>query len=155
MAGFTVENTVPSRGHVARGVCETENGYLKTVTERTHISLDDAGNPQYSLDDGASQISIAQGTIVSMNTWAFTPRMFDEMRQQFPQVIDEMADPLKGEYYLPSAVDVLIRAGKASVKILETGERWYGVTWQEDKPMVVAAIADMIRRGIYPEKLWN
>ncbi len=155
MAGFTVENTVPRRGHVARGVCETEDGYLKTVTERTYISLDEKGQPQYSPDDGETQVPIPAGTIVSMNTWAFTPRMFDEMRLQFPQVIDRMADPLKGEYYLPSAVDTLIRAGKASVKILKTGERWYGVTWQEDKPFVVAAIADMIEQGVYPEKLWN
>lgn len=155
MAGFTVENTVPRRGHVARGVCETEKGYLRTVTERTHISLDERGQPQYSPDGGETQVPIPVGTIVSMNTWAFTPRMFDEMWAQFPQVIDGMADPLKGEYYLPSAVDVLIREGRANVKILETGEHWYGVTWQEDKPFVVAAIAEMIRRGVYPEKLWN
>ena len=89
-----------------------------------------------------------------MNTWAFTPRMFSELEAGFPAVIDSLADPLKGEYYLPSAVDLLIHAGRATVKILETHERWYGVTWQEDKPFVVQAIADMVARGDYPEKLW-
>ncbi len=155
MAGFTIENTVTRYGHVSRGICETEQGYLRGVTERTYITLASDGRPQYSLDHGVTNVPIPRGSIVSMNTWAFTPRMFHELEAGFPAAIDAMEDPLKGEYYLPSAVDALIRSGKATVKVLETKERWYGVTWQEDKPLVMQAIADMIARGDYPEKLWK
>ena len=154
MAGFTIENTVTRYGYVARGVCTAENGYLRGVTERTHITLAANGQAQYSLDGGATNVPIPRGSIVSMNTWAFTPRMFRELEAGFPAAIDGMADPMKDEYYLPSAVDALIQEGRASVKILETKERWYGVTWQEDKPFVVQAIADMVARGDYPKKLW-
>ncbi len=154
MAGFTVENTVTEHGHVARGVCTAENGYLCSVTERTHITLGPDGQARYSLDGGETNVPIPRGSIVSMNTWAFTPRMFDALTAGFPAVLDGMEDPLKGEYYLPSAVDTLIREDRATVRVLETGERWYGVTWREDKPAVVKAIADMVARGVYPEKLW-
>ena len=154
MAGFAIENTVTANGHVARGVCETENGYLRSVTERTHITLTSDGKPQYSLDDGVTNIPIPLGSVASMNVWAFTPRIFGELEQGLSAAIDGMADPVKGEYYLPSAVDALIRAGRATVKVLHTDERWYGVTWQQDKPAVVEAIAGMVRRGVYPEKLW-
>lgn len=154
MAGFTIENTVTRYGHVSRGICTAEDGFLRGVTERTYITLAEDGHAQYSLDRGVTNVPIPQGSIVSMNTWAFTPRMFRELEAGFPAVIDGMEDPLKGEYYLPSAVDSLIHAGRATVKILETHERWYGVTWQEDKPFVMQAIADMVARGDYPEKLW-
>lgn len=154
MAGFTIENTVTRYGHVSRGICTAEDGFLRGVTERTYITLAADGHAQYSLDRGVTNVPIPQGSIVSMNTWAFTPRMFRELEAGFPAVIDGMEDPMKGEYYLPSAVDSLIHAGRATVKILETHERWYGVTWQEDKPFVMQAIADMVARGDYPEKLW-
>ena len=154
MAGFTIENTVTRYGHVSRGVCTAENGFLRGVTERTYITLAEDGHAQYSLDRGVTNVPIPCGSIVSMNTWAFTPRMFQELEDGFPAVIDGMTDRLKGEYYLPSAVDSLIHAGRATVKILETHERWYGVTWQEDKPFVVQAIAGMVARGDYPKKLW-
>ena len=154
MAGFTIENTVTRYGHVSRGICTAEDGFLRGVTERTYITLAAYGHAQYSLYRGVTNVPIPQGSIVSMNTWAFTPRMFRELEAGFPAVIDGMEDPMKGEYYLPSAVDSLIHAGRATVKILETHERWYGVTWQEDKPFVMQAIADMVARGDYPEKLW-
>ena len=154
MAGFTIENTVTRYGHVSRGVCTAQDGYLCGVTERTYITLAEDGRAQYSLDRGVTNIPIPRGSIVSMNTWAFTPRIFRELEAGFPPVIDGMCDPLKEEYYLPSAVDALIHSGRATVKILKTPERWYGVTWQEDTPFVVQAIADMVARGDYPERLW-
>ncbi len=154
MAGFTIENTVTRYGHVSRGICTAENGYLRGVTERTYITLAEDGHAQYSLDRGVTNTPIPRGSIVSMNTWAFTPRMFQELEAGFPAAIEGMEDPLKGEYYLPSAVDALIQEGRATVKILKTHERWYGVTWQEDKPFVMQAIAGMVARGDYPEKLW-
>ncbi len=155
MAGFTIENTVTRYGHVSRGICAAEAGYLRGVTERTYITLDADGRAQYSLDRGVTNVPIPRGSIVSMNTWAFTPQMFRELEAGFPAAIDGMADPLKGEYYLPSAVDALIHEERATVKILETKERWYGVTWQEDKPFVMQAIAGMVARGDYPAKLWQ
>lgn len=154
MAGFMIENTITENGHVARGICEAENGYLRSVTERTHITLSPDGLPQFSEDGGVTNFPIPKGSVASMNVWAFTPRIFGELERGLAAAIDGMADKKTGEYYLPSAVDALIRSGRATVKILHTDERWYGVTWQQDKPAVVAAIADMVARGVYPEKLW-
>ena len=93
MAGFTIENTVTRYGHVSRGICTAEDGFLRGVTERTYITLAEDGHAQYSLDRGVTNVPIPQGSIVSMNTWAFTPRMFRELEAGFPAVIDGMEDP--------------------------------------------------------------
>ncbi len=93
MAGFTIENTVTRYAHVSRGICTAEDGFLRGVTERTYITLAEDGHAQYSLDRGVTNVPIPQGSIVSMNTWAFTPRMFRELEAGFPAVIDGMEDP--------------------------------------------------------------
>ncbi len=156
MVGYLLGNTVTEHGHVARGVC-VENGdnYLLTVTERTHIEKDGA-DARYTEDDGATWHPLSGSAIVSMNLWGLTRSFIDEAAARFPAFLDKTfaENPLKGEYYLPGVISALIDEGKARVKVLRSADKWHGVTYQADKPAVVAAIAEMTANGLYPEDLW-
>lgn len=157
MVGYRLENTVTEHGSVARGVCvETAEGYLDSVTERTRIEKGEVC-PRYTEDGGATWTELPGDTVVSMNLWGFTKGYLEEAWARFPAFLDRTlaSDPLKGEYFLPSVVSQLIAEGRARVKVLRSGDKWYGVTYQEDKPVVVAAVADMTRRGLYPQALWE
>lgn len=157
MVGYRIENTLTENGYVSRGVCETsDSGLLTKITERTRIQWQD-DKIVFTEDDGETWQELSRGTIVSMNFWGFTPSMMAEMEARFPAFLDKAAkeNPLKGEYFLPGVVDTLIRQDKAEVKVLESGDRWYGVTYKEDKESVVAAIQSMKDKGIYPEILWK
>ena len=157
MVGYRLGNTVTEHGHVARGVCEEdENHYLLRVTERTKI-LKDGANARFTEDDGQTWTPLSGDTIVSMNLWGFTRSFLTEAERRFPAFLDKALaeNPLKGEYFLPSVVTQLLEEGRARVKVLRSGDRWYGVTYQEDKPVVVAAIAEMTASGLYPDKLWE
>jgi len=155
MVGFQIENTLTEHGHVARGVCTVDDGgFLKGVRERTRIERFDDGI-KYT-EDGEHWHVIPEGTLVSMNDWGFAPSIFKELESRFPQFLQDNRDNiLKAEYFLPSVVDSLIKENKASVKVLPSRERWYGVTYREDKPVVKQAVNRMVRQGIYPEKLWG
>ena len=155
MVGYRIENTLTENGTVSRGVCGVdENGMLTSIDERTRISPSDGGAA--FTEDGENFSFIPAGTLVSMNLWAFHHGILDEMRQRFCHFLRTRAveNPLKAEFYLPSVPDALIREGKARVRVLETGERWYGVTYREDLPKVQAAMAEMRQKNLYPEKLW-
>ncbi len=157
MVGYLLENTVTENGSVARGVCATtSDGYLANVVERTKIVKGDV-MPRYTEDDGATWTDLPGSTIVSMNMWGFTRSYLDEAEAGFPAFLDNAAktNPLKGEYFLPAVVSRLLEEGKARVRVLESADKWYGVTYKEDKPVVVAALAAMREAGIYPTKLWN
>ena len=157
MVGYLLGNTVTENGYVARGICrEDDRHYLQTVTERTRIEKDGA-NARFTEDGGATWGHLPGDTIVSMNLWGFTPSFLKEAERRFPAFLDRTLkeDPLKGEYFLPSVVGDLIGEGKARVKVLRSHDRWYGVTYQQDKPTVVSAIAGMTRAGLYPEELWK
>lgn len=157
MVGYNIENTLTENGFVSRGVCETsENGRLTKITERTKIKWQD-DKIVYTEDEEKSWKELERGTTVSMNFWGFTPSMMKEMAAGFPEVLDRILEenPLKGEYFLPSVVDRLICEGKASVKVLKSQDRWYGVTYKEDKDSVVSALQSMKDKGEYPDKLWK
>lgn len=157
MVGFKLENTITENGHVARGVCEiSQEGYLSQVTERTKIMRRPEGIA-YTEDDGETWNVLPDGTTVSMNFWGFTKSMMDEMEAGFPAFLDQAMEenPLKGEYYLPMVADRLVKEGKATVKVLHTPDKWYGVTYRADKEMVMAALQSMKDKGLYPEKLWK
>ncbi|MDD6057812.1 MAG: sugar phosphate nucleotidyltransferase [Clostridiales bacterium] len=157
MVGYTLENTLTENGHVARGICVTdENGYLKQITERTHIESHGKGTV-YTEDDGATWHEIPKGSTVSMNMWGFTPSIFAELKERFPRFLDENLEknPQKCEFFLPSVVSELIFEGKASVEVLKSQDRWYGVTYHEDKAVVEKAIDDMKKNGLYPVCLWD
>ena len=157
MVGYRLGNTVTEHGHVARGVCqESEDGFLLRVTEHTHIEKDGA-DARFTEDGGQTWTPISGGNIVSMNLWGFTRSFLTEAEARFPAFLDRALreNPLKGEYYLPSVVTQLLEEGKARVKVLRSHDKWYGVTYQADKPVVVAAIAEKTAQGLYPDKLWD
>ena len=155
MVGYRIENTLTENGYVSRGVCSVdESGMLRSIDERLRIEPREGGAA--FTEDGENYSFIPAGTKVSMNLWAFRHGILDEMKQRFVNFLNTNAveNPLKAEFYLPSVPDALIREGRGSVRVLETGERWYGVTYREDLEKVQAAMAELRRSGVYPEKLW-
>lgn len=156
MVGYLLGNTVTEHGHVARGVCvEDENNYLVSVTERVHIEKngDDA---RYTEDDGQSWTALSGKAVVSMNLWGLTQSFFTEAWDRFPAFLNKTLaeNPVKGEYFLPAVISELLAEGKARAKVLRSADKWHGVTYQADKPVVVAAIAEKTAAGMYPDNLW-
>ena len=156
MIGYILKNTLTENGHVARGVCEVADGKLKGICERTRIERRD-GHAAYTEDAGESWNRVPDDSIVSMNLWGFTPGIFGELAIRFPSFLKEALaeNPLKSEYFLPTVVNALLEEGKAEVSVFPSSDRWYGVTYREDKPVVEKAIRDMITAGVYPERLWE
>ena len=154
MVGYGLQYTLSEHGYVSRGVCETDkNNYLKTVIERTHIEKVD-GNILTELDDG-SKMKMTGKEVVSMNIWGFTPSYFDFLEKYFEAFIRQNAGNPKAEFYIPFVVNELIKTGKAKLKVLESKDLWFGVTYKEDKELAVRNIAGLIKKGVYPEKLWD
>ena len=157
MVGYEVQNTLTENGHVARGVCSVgTDETLQDIVERTKIMRREEGIA-FTEDDGTTWTPLSEGTVVSMNFWGFTRSFVSEMEARFPAFLDKALaeNPLKSEYFLPGVVDQLIKEHKASVKVLKSRDKWYGVTYKEDKPGVVDALQAMKDKGIYPEKLWK
>ena len=157
MVGYRLGNTVTEHGHVARGVCEEDqDNYLIRVTERTHIEKEGT-DARFTEDGGQTWTHLPGDAIVSMNLWGFSQSFLREAEARFPAFLDRALaeEPQKGEYFLPSVVTQLLEEGKARVKVLRSEDRWYGVTYQADKPAVVAAVARMTAEGLYPESLWE
>ena len=158
MVGYHLGNTLTENGSVARGVCKVdEQDMLTDIHERTRIEKQSDGSAAYTEDDGRTWISLPDDAVVSMNMWGFTRSMMEELKDRFPKALEKglKENPLKCEYFLPFVVDELIREDRAEVKVLTSRDRWYGVTYKEDKPTVVQAVRDMKERGLYPEKLWG
>ena len=157
MVGYMLGNTVTDHGSVARGVCKAdEKGNLAQIDERLRIEKYEGGI-HFTEDDGATWEDLSFDTIVSMNMWGFTPSFLEELQKGFPDFMANQVpqNPMKAEYLLPRSVDALLKAGKATVKVLTSADRWYGVTYAADKPMVVAALAKFREEGKYPDGLWK
>ena len=157
MVGYHLGNTVTDNGHVARGICDmNENGELVAIHERTRIEKRDGGIA-FTEDDGATWTFVPADTTVSMNMWGFTRSIVEEIKNGFPAFLDTglKENPMKCEYFLPTVVSDLLGADKATVEVLKSADKWYGVTYKEDKPVVVAAIKKMKEDGLYPEHLWE
>lgn len=144
MTGFRLCNTLTENGTVSRGICETEAGYLKSVTERTKIV-----DCNYTEDEGKTWIPLAPESIVSMNLWGFMPDFFDYIEEGFLQFLQENLHHPKAEYYLPSVVSHLIEENIKRVKVLVAEEKWYGITYKEDKENVENALSKMIQDHLY------
>jgi len=154
MVGYGLKNTLSEHGFVSRGVCEADGeGYLKTVVERTHIEKEN-GKILCQLE-GDNKMELTGDEVVSMNIWGFTPSYFDFLEQFFAKFIKENAGNPKGEFYIPFVVNELINQNKIRLKVLESNDHWFGVTYKEDKEMAVNSIRNLITRGVYPEKLWK
>ena len=157
MVAYNMGNTVTENGSVARGICETDaEGFLTCVTERTRIEQYEGGI-HYIGDDGESWVDVAADTPVSMNMWGFTGSFMEELKAEFPRFLTNLMpkNPEKAEMFLPSAVSKLIDEGKATVKVLRTADKWYGVTYAADKPTVIAALQALTQQGLYPDGLWG
>lgn len=157
MVSYPLRNTVTEHGSVARGVCQAdEDGHLLSVTERTRIEKD-GDHARYTEDGGQTWHHLDGDTPVSMNLWGFHHSFLKELEARLPAFLDRalVENPLKGEYFLPSVVSALIDEGRAQVQMLRSQDRWYGVTYKEDHPQVVAALAQMTAEGQYPEYLWE
>ncbi len=154
MVGYRLDQTLSENGSVARGICAVSaDGKLTDVVEMTKIIRKEDGTIQNE-DDPAAPVPLQGDTRVSLNLWGFTPALFDGMEERFATWFKENEGKLKAEWYIPFYVDELIKAGEATVEVLPTNSCWFGVTYKEDKPVVVEAISKMIAAGEYPEKLW-
>ena len=156
MVGYELGKTVTDNGSVARGVCSTdENDFLTDIHERTRIEIQ--GDAIRFTEDGENWTELAPETIVSMNTWGFTPSFLGELEAKFGVFIrEEMPkNPEKAEFFLPFVVADLLEESKARAKVLRSADKWYGITYAADKPTVVAALRAMAEAGLYPDSLWG
>ena len=156
MVGYYLSNTVTDHGSVARGVCTAdENGNLLKVVERLKIEKYVGGI--HFTEDGENWEDLSADTLVSMNMWGFTPSFLQALADGFPVFLKEEMpmNPAKKEYLLPTIVSQLLEGGKATVKVLSSADKWYGVTYAADKPMVVAALKEKTQQGLYPDGLWK
>lgn len=150
MVGFRVGNTMTENGSVSRGVCSTKDGKLTDVVERTAISY----APDHSIvftDESGKECTLAPETPVSMNLWGFTPDYFDYSDREFRRFLDEKINVPKSEFYIPTCIDTLIKSGEATVEVLDTTSKWFGVTYPEDRQDVVDKLAEQHKKGLYPD----
>ncbi|WP_139958471.1 nucleotidyltransferase family protein [Flavicella sediminum] len=153
MMAYLLKNTVSDHGFVSRGECQVDkNGYLTDVTERTHI---EKINGELKRKDGKGNfVAIDEDTIVSMNFWGFTPKCFEFGTELFMQFLEEEKSNLKSEFFIPSVVNEILKSGKATVEVLKSNAKWFGVTYQEDKPIVKSALSQLKEEAVYPKNLW-
>lgn len=153
MVGFEVQKTLSPHGAVTRGVCEAEDGYLTEVVERMQIQRNENGIVQYMDEDKA--VDMTGKEICSMNFWGFTPRLFKALEKRFAGFLKEYGDQLKSEWLIPTTIDEMIKSGETKVKVLSSRDHWFGVTYPEDKPLVVEAIRKLVNQGEYPSPLFD
>lgn len=155
MAGFILGNTLSDNGTVTRGICKAnEDGYLSTVVETGGLKLNEQGIVEY--EDNGADLDVTVNSLVSMNMWGFTPDFINELDAGFTEFLKSVPEGnVKKEYLLPGVVDELIQKKAATVKILPTEDKWFGVTYKEDKEAVVNAFKELIANGVYKEDLWG
>jgi dTDP-glucose pyrophosphorylase len=154
MVGFTLRDTLSEHGHVARGICECDgSGKLVRVVERTQIEKDGRG-ARFIENDG-SKHPLTGDEVVSMNFWGFTPSLFPHLREHFAEFLEQNHGNPKAEFFIPTVVDRLISEDKATVEVLPTRSAWYGITYKEDKPLLINGIRELIQQGEYPQKLFE
>lgn len=157
LMGFKVGNTMSDYGYVSRGVCDVDGrGNLVSVTERTNIYYvtDGDGNRKIVYEEEGKEYDLDPDTRVSMNFWGFTPRIFEVAQDMFVEFVEQNGDNPKSEFFIPSVPDYLVKANKASFRVIPTSSKWFGVTYKEDKPVVEESISNLVKEGIYPSKLF-
>lgn len=153
MVGYHLVNTLSPFGSVSRGVCQTSTeGYLESVVERTNITKQNNG---IYFQENHDQTQLKEDTVVSMNCWGFTPEVFPYLEASFKRHVSQNLDNPKSEYYIPLLVNELIESGRAKVRVMESKDQWFGVTYQEDRPHVQSSIQKLVDQGVYPKKLWS
>ncbi len=152
MVGFELKNTLSENGTVSRGVCTVKEGLLSDVVERTGIARK---GDQIVYEEEKREFPIDKNSPVSMNFWGFTPKYFEQSEKMFTEFIRENASQLKAEFYIPFVVNKLIKSKKSNVRVLQSHDQWFGVTYKEDKAVTIAKVSKLIAQGIYPENLWK
>jgi len=153
MIGYRLGNTVSEHGYVSRGICQTNaDSFLVDIVERTHIELLESG---IVYQDEENRFTIPSDTIVSMNFWGFTPSIFEYLKSGFDIFLQKNIGNSKAEFFIPSIVNELIKKDKVTVKVLNCHEKWFGMTYKEDREMVIQSIRKLIKEGIYPGNLWG
>lgn len=152
MVGYALKNTLSENGSVSRGICSILDNLLTGVVERTSIVRE---GDKVIFEEGGRKFPLNENELVSMNIWGFTPRYFEQSESHFINFIKENADNLKAEFYIPFVINQLLKKEEASVKVLESQDRWFGVTYKEDKAETVLRVKEMIEQGRYPESLWE
>ncbi len=152
MVGYQLANTLSENGSVSRGICSTKNGLLTDVVERTKIYKKGG---QIVYEENGNENYIDGNSLVSMNFWGFTPKYFQQSEAWFVDFIRENAQQLKAEFYIPYVVNKLITQGDADVRVLESHDQWFGVTYQKDKSVTIAKVKKLVEAGVYPEDLWK
>lgn len=153
MVGYVLNNTLSDHGHVSRGICSTDDrDMLTSVTERTRIQR--AGNRIVFVDDNEQEHELQGSETVSMNFWGFTPALLPALMDQFTEFMREHGGELKSEFFIPLGINRLIQNQQIEVKVLKSSARWFGVTYQEDKPLVISKLRELAATGVYPDQLW-
>ncbi len=157
MIGFRIENTLSENGTVSRGICRSENGVLTDIEEHFEVGRDSELGVITGLNGADLKVAIKDGTPVSMNLWGFGREFMDMMARDFIPALERILaeNPIKGEFYLPTPIRNQIESGESSFAVLTTDDKWFGVTYKEDKPEVVARLKEMKDNGTYPERLWG
>ncbi len=154
MVGYQVRHTLSDFGSVTRGVCEASGeDFMKAVVERTEIVKE--GQHIYYIDKEEGKVSLSGDELVSMNFWGFTPTIFDHFERAFTEFIEQNAEKLKQELFIPKVVNELVARDIASVKVLPSRDQWFGVTYREDKPVAIEHIRKLVEQGVYPDNLWS
>ena len=154
MAGYILKNTLSDHGSVSRGVTVTdENENLSTITERTKIQQ--KGDQIIYVDEAGEELELDEESYVSMNFWAFSTGFFPESEEQFRSFVAENSDNPKAEFYIPLVIETMMSQNKVSVKVLENRAKWMGVTYQEDRPLVVEKLKELAADGVYPVGVFN
>jgi hypothetical protein len=156
LIGYILRNTLTENGYVSRGICDVVDDKLVKIDERTQIEID-GNDARFTEDDGKTYEPLSGDAVASMNMWGFNKCFLDELAERFPKFLDTTAkeNPLKGEFFLPITVGDMLKEGVASVDVYTATDKWYGVTYAEDKPRVAAGIQALKDKGLYPEKLWK
>ncbi len=152
MVGYRLSNTLSDHGSVSRGICQISGDLLTDVVERTKIIRK---NGQIIFDDQGKEVPLLDESVVSMNFWGLTPTFFKQAEEEFRQFLAENAEKTDAEFYIPYVINKLVKTGKATCKVLTSNDKWFGVTYKEDKPVTIEKINQLIRQGIYPENLWR
>jgi hypothetical protein len=155
MVAYRLANTVTPHGSVARGICTVDGkGLLSTVVERTRIEAVAGGGARFQAADG-SWTPLTGDEPASMNFWGFAPSLFDWLSSEFVEFLKTRGSEPKAEFFIPTVVDTLIQRGQCRCAVLNTDEKWFGMTYREDRPVVIDSIRALIAAGVYPEKLWG
>jgi len=152
LVGYKLSNTLSENGSVSRGICQSDNECLTDVVERTSILRKEEG---IVFEEAGTEYPLNDDDIVSMNFWGFTPLFFSQLKRNFSKFITENAHQLKAEFYIPLVANNLIKSGESSFRTLTSNDQWFGVTYQEDKPVTIQRVAELVEKGQYPGDLWG